>query len=228
MLGGVCNPCCEKCTCTTIESLSVAVHWNMSRLTAAYLQSGGFNVDNSIQPTFSTGQPRYPVGVINPFSQISPSGTVYTVPRVPASAVPPDIYGIGYGAEDTLGNCFYFYEDLFGGVTLTSSKFGSQPLGVHILLRVQYSQNITNQVLIFPEIRFAGQIIVNTEHGDPYVDGFRWGNSSAVHTQGCGPFSTYVPYDAANTRTLSPEYGAGSFPVWSAALTVSGEPNPLP
>jgi hypothetical protein len=220
--------CCEKCTCTTIESLSVAVHWGLSNQVIAYLQNGGFNVNNAIQPTFSTGQPRYPIGVINPFAQISESGTVYTVPRVPASAVPADIYGLGYGVQDRLGNCFYFYEDLFGGVTLTSSKFGPQPLGVQILLIVQYSQTIANRVSIFPKIRFAGQIIVNTENGDPYVDGFRWGSSSAVHAQGCGPFSTYVPYDRFNTTTLAFSYGAGAFPVWSAALTVSGVINPLP
>lgn len=224
MLGGFCNPCCEKCTCTTIESLSVAVHWNLSAQVRAYLYSNGYNIDNSIQPVYSVGQPRYPLGVLNPFTAISPSGTVYFVPRVQANQIPAGVY---ISNEEQFGVCFYLYENTFGGVTLSSQQFGPQPLGITMAFRVTYDQDTHNLVSIQSSIRFAGQIIVNLANGEPYVDGFVY-YPTATHYQGCAAFATYTPYVGLNTNNLSSGYGQGAFPVWSAALTITGAPNPLP
>lgn len=224
MMGAPCSPCCEKCTCTTIESLSVAVHWNLSAQVRGYLYSAGYNVDNSIQPVYSVGQPRYPLGVVNPFAAISPSGTVYNVPRVPAEQIPDDVY---ISKNQDFATCFYLYQNTFGDVTLSSQKFGPQRLGITMAFRVTYDQNTHNLVVIQSSIRFAGQIIVNLPNGEPYVDGFVY-YPTTTHYQGCAAFATYTPYEGVNTRTLSFDYGPGSFPTWSAALTITGANNPLP
>ena len=223
MLGSSCNPCCDRCTCTTIESLSVAVHWGISNLAIASLSESGVN-QNDLYPTgFNSGQPRYPLGVINPFSQIGPSGTAYTVPRVQPSVIEErfDIF-----VSRALGRCYYFYEDVFGGVTITNRGLGTQALGVRIYIAADYSQNIPNQVTFTADIRFAGLMIANL-FGDPYVDGFLW-TPTGSHMQGCQLSSAYVPYSVFNTRTLSSSYGAGAFPQWSAGLTIANAANPLP
>jgi hypothetical protein len=125
-----------------------------------------------------------------------------------------------------LGRCYYFYEDVFGGVTITNRGLGTQALGVRIYIAADYSQNIPNQVTFTADIRFAGLMIANL-FGDPYVDGFLW-TPTGSHMQGCQLSSAYVPYSVFNTRTLSSSYGAGAFPQWSAGLTIANAANPLP
>jgi len=234
MLGAACNPCCEKCTCTTIESLSVAVHWNISRMTGFRLIESGVNPAYILPTGYNAGQPRYPIGVIHPFTQISPTGTAYNVPRVQASEIAAR-FGLLF-EDRTVGVCYYLYEDTFGGVTVESEYFGTQALGVLIYMRVAYSQYITNQVIISTFVRFAGLMIANTNaqglgiappNGDPYVDGFRW-DATSSHTQGCLLTSTFIPYPGGNSRTLTPEYGEGSLPTWPAGATITAVRNPLP
>lgn len=233
MLGSSCHPCCDLCTCTTIESLSVALHWNISRQAGFRLIESGVNANDLVPTGFSVGQPRYPIGVIHPFTQISPTGTAYEVPRVQPSEIASRF---GVIEDRSFGVCYYLYEDTFGGVTVESERFGTQALGVLIYLRLAYSQTTTNRVIISTFVRFAGLMIANTNaqgagiappNGDPYVDGFRW-NATSSHMQGCLLSSTFIPYTEANASTLSPEYGPGSLPAWSAGAMITAVRNPLP